>query len=35
MWKSILFNKAKEVLLKESNVQHVNAPVTVCGDIHG
>ena len=30
-----LCNKAKEVLVKESNVQPVKAPVTVCGDIHG
>jgi hypothetical protein len=27
--------KTKEVLMKESNVVHVNAPVTVVGDIHG
>jgi serine/threonine-protein phosphatase PPG1 len=27
--------KAKEVLMRESNVVHVNAPVTVVGDIHG
>jgi hypothetical protein len=25
----------KEILLEESNVQHIAAPVTVCGDIHG
>jgi serine/threonine-protein phosphatase 2A catalytic subunit len=27
--------KAKEVLVKESNVQPVRCPVTVCGDVHG
>ncbi|KAI8052204.1 Metallo-dependent phosphatase-like protein [Syncephalis plumigaleata] len=27
--------KTKEVLMKESNVVHVKAPVTVVGDIHG
>uniref|UniRef100_A0A0A9XHC7 Serine/threonine-protein phosphatase PP2A catalytic subunit n=1 Tax=Lygus hesperus TaxID=30085 RepID=A0A0A9XHC7_LYGHE len=27
--------KGKEVLQKESNVHSVQAPVTVCGDIHG
>jgi serine/threonine-protein phosphatase 2A catalytic subunit len=30
-----LIEKAREILSKESNVQHVQAPVTVCGDIHG
>jgi len=27
--------KAREILGKESNVQPVRAPVTVCGDVHG
>ena len=27
--------KAKELLMKESNVVHIAAPVTVVGDIHG
>ena len=27
--------KTKEVLMRESNVIHVSAPVTVVGDIHG
>lgn len=27
--------KAKELLMKESNVVHVLSPVTVVGDIHG
>lgn len=27
--------KAKEIICKESNVQVVRCPVTVCGDIHG
>ncbi|CAJ0965401.1 unnamed protein product [Ranitomeya imitator] len=27
--------KAKEILTKESNVQDVRCPVTVCGDVHG
>ncbi|PKU32175.1 serine threonine-protein phosphatase 2a catalytic subunit alpha hypothetical protein [Limosa lapponica baueri] len=26
---------AKEILTKESNVQEVRCPVTVCGDVHG
>ena len=31
----ILCEKAKEILSKESNVQGVKCPVTVCGDVHG
>lgn len=27
--------KAREILVEEANVQHVDAPVTICGDIHG
>lgn len=27
--------QAKEILQKESNVQEVRCPVTVCGDVHG
>ena len=30
-----LCNKAREILVDESNVQRVDAPVTICGDIHG
>ena len=30
-----LIKQAKEIFSKESNVQSVRAPVTVCGDIHG
>ncbi|KAL2918576.1 putative serine/threonine protein phosphatase [Polyrhizophydium stewartii] len=30
-----LCNKAKELLLSEDNVRHVQAPVTVVGDVHG
>lgn len=32
---SFLGLKAKEILTKESNVQEVRCPVTVCGDVHG
>ena len=28
-------HQAKEVLSKETNVQPVKSPVSVCGDIHG
>ena len=30
-----LCEQAKEILAKESNVQEVECPVTVCGDVHG
>jgi len=30
-----LSDKAKEILINESNVSQVRAPVTICGDIHG
>lgn len=30
-----LCDKARELLIKEENVQAVAAPVTICGDIHG
>ncbi|KRX94156.1 Serine/threonine-protein phosphatase 4 catalytic subunit B [Trichinella pseudospiralis] len=30
-----LCSKAREILAEESNVQRIDAPVTVCGDIHG
>ena len=30
-----LCEKIKEILIEESNVQPVSAPVIVCGDIHG
>eukprot|EP00035_Acanthoeca_spectabilis_P020677 m.434102 g.434102 ORF g.434102 m.434102 type:complete len:304 (+) comp17661_c0_seq1:174-1085(+) len=30
-----LCEKAREILVKESNVQPVPCPVTVCGDVHG
>lgn len=31
----VLCEKVKEILIEESNVQPVKAPVTICGDIHG
>jgi len=31
----VLCQKAREILVDESNVQKVDAPVTICGDIHG
>ena len=30
-----LCTRAREILIDESNVQRVDAPVTICGDIHG
>ncbi|XRB04496.1 serine/threonine-protein phosphatase [Pycnococcus provasolii] len=30
-----LCHKAMEILVEESNVQRVDGPVTICGDIHG
>jgi len=30
-----LCQKAREILIEESNVKRVDAPVTICGDIHG
>lgn len=31
----VLCQKAMDILMEESNVQRVDAPVTICGDIHG
>ena len=31
----LLCAKAREILVEESNVQRIDSPVTVCGDIHG
>lgn len=31
----VLCSKAMEILVEESNVQRVDSPVTICGDIHG
>ncbi|KAM1578240.1 hypothetical protein EV1_039810 [Malus domestica] len=31
----VLCEKAKEILMEESNVQPVKSPLTICGDIHG
>lgn len=30
-----LCDLVREILMEESNVQPVSAPVTVCGDVHG
>ena len=32
---SSLCSKAKEILIEESNIQKIDPPVTICGDIHG
>ena len=31
----VLCAQARDILVEESNVQRVDAPVTICGDIHG
>ena len=31
----LIISQAKEILIEESNVQPVRAPVIICGDIHG
>ena len=31
----LLCGKAMEILVEESNVQRIDSPVTICGDIHG
>ncbi|EIW68600.1 hypothetical protein TREMEDRAFT_69090 [Tremella mesenterica DSM 1558] len=31
----LLCSRVRDLLLEESNVHHVQSPVTVCGDIHG
>ena len=30
-----LCDRAREILIDESNVQPVRCPVTICGDVHG
>ncbi|CAD5218268.1 unnamed protein product [Bursaphelenchus okinawaensis] len=31
----VLCAKAREILIQEGNVQYIDPPVTICGDIHG
>ncbi|KAK9174429.1 Serine/threonine-protein phosphatase [Cryptosporidium meleagridis] len=31
----LLCMKAREILVEEANVQRIDTPVTICGDIHG
>lgn len=31
----LLCDRVRSLLLEESNIQPVSAPVTICGDIHG
>ena len=31
----ILCDRVRAILIEESNIQPVSAPVTICGDIHG
>ena len=30
-----LCNMARDILLEESNIQNIQSPITICGDIHG
>jgi len=30
-----LCNMARDILMEESNIQNIQAPITICGDIHG
>ena len=31
----LICERVKELLAEESNVQPVNSPVNICGDVHG
>ncbi len=31
----LLCEAVKDILIEESNVQPIAAPVTICGDVHG